>query len=719
MKKLLWLIAVLWLLGPVPIAAQTTGYLTRSNCATITTPIDMSVACLQTTTVGGRTAGHIYIYRGGAWVDVDSGGGGGGTVTSVAVTVPPFLSIAGSPITTSGTLAFSLSGTALPITSGGTGATTAAGARTSLGLAIGTDVQAFDAELTAFAALSGTGLIAHTGAGTLAERTIQGVTNETLVTNGGGVAGNPLIGLATTIDLGAKVAVTPWRIGPTAPATCTIGQAFYDTDAPPGQNLMACTAANTWTLQSGGGGGGGHIIQEEGASLTQRANLNFIGAALTASDGGVDVTNITLSQSPASASVVGTGRAVNTTAPLTGTGTLAADLTIACPTCATTATTATGQVAVMTSATGIRSYSTLGYDGTDLSVGSTAGNYVHLVTAALTGVRTLTVPDAATVTIIPTTATAGQFLTHVTSGGVQTKAQPAFSNLSGAATDAQIPDLNTLSTGLTASRCVETTAAGLLTVAAAVCGSGGGLANAYASTAGNSGSASAAGATQLSILGTNGLSTVAAGGTPNTVTISGAGIASATQTFTNKTLDCEATGNACTNVYEHYIPAAGGTVAAPGSVWSLPATNPAVAFVGAGTYVIQPVLNFADGANALTAQTDWWLPQDWVGTVNAIIMWYGNASGNVVWQLGVSCAGVGETTDIAFATTVFAANAASVGNISNTASTTLTMGTGSPGTCAAGELMNIKITRDPTHGSDTMAGTASFMGIKFIYRRTT
>jgi hypothetical protein len=46
-----------------------------------------------------------------------------GTVTSVAATVPSFLSIAGSPITTSGTLAFTLSGTALPTTSGGTGLT--------------------------------------------------------------------------------------------------------------------------------------------------------------------------------------------------------------------------------------------------------------------------------------------------------------------------------------------------------------------------------------------------------------------------------------------------------------------------------------------------------------------------------------------------------------------------------------------------------------------
>ena len=46
-----------------------------------------------------------------------------GTVTSVAASVPAFLSISGSPITTSGTLAISYSGTALPVANGGTGLT--------------------------------------------------------------------------------------------------------------------------------------------------------------------------------------------------------------------------------------------------------------------------------------------------------------------------------------------------------------------------------------------------------------------------------------------------------------------------------------------------------------------------------------------------------------------------------------------------------------------
>src|SRR4051812_28278317 len=47
----------------------------------------------------------IYIWSGSSWV---SSGSGTGTVTSVALTAPSIFSVAGSPVTTAGTLALTL-----------------------------------------------------------------------------------------------------------------------------------------------------------------------------------------------------------------------------------------------------------------------------------------------------------------------------------------------------------------------------------------------------------------------------------------------------------------------------------------------------------------------------------------------------------------------------------------------------------------------------------
>jgi len=57
----------------------------------------------------------------------------------------------------------------------------------------------YDADVAAIAALSTTGLIARTGAGTAATRTVTGPAAGITVTDGDGVAGNPTLGLANDL----------------------------------------------------------------------------------------------------------------------------------------------------------------------------------------------------------------------------------------------------------------------------------------------------------------------------------------------------------------------------------------------------------------------------------------------------------------------------------------------------------------------------------------
>jgi len=119
---------------------------------------------------------------------------GTGTVTSVAATVPAFLSITGSPVTTTGTLAISLSGTALPVANGGTGQTSYTDGQLLIGNTTGNTLT--KTTLTAGSGISitnggGSISIAATGSGT-----VTSVTGTSPVVSSGGAT--PAISLAAS-----------------------------------------------------------------------------------------------------------------------------------------------------------------------------------------------------------------------------------------------------------------------------------------------------------------------------------------------------------------------------------------------------------------------------------------------------------------------------------------------------------------------------------------
>lgn len=119
--------------GPYPIIWGKTPLLAENLAAGIKFDgFDDDSPCAASTEGGLRWNGTEFQFcdGGGSWAAM--GGGGGGTVSSVALTAPAFLSVAGSPITGSGTLALTFSGTAIPILNGGTGATSATSAFNNL-----------------------------------------------------------------------------------------------------------------------------------------------------------------------------------------------------------------------------------------------------------------------------------------------------------------------------------------------------------------------------------------------------------------------------------------------------------------------------------------------------------------------------------------------------------------------------------------------------------
>ena len=191
--------------------------------------------------------------------------GGGGTVTSVGMSVPSFLSVSGSPVTTSGTLAVTYSGTALPIANGGSGQTTA------------------NAALNAFLPSQAThsGKVLQTDGANTSWQPSVGVSDGSIVVGLGGLGASKAVLVPQVIYLvvPADYELTGWEVfaDPAATLSVDVWYSTFPTLPVVGDSIVATNYITTTAGSSNTGATGSW-----GTTAITRGN--FLAISLTAND---------------------------------------------------------------------------------------------------------------------------------------------------------------------------------------------------------------------------------------------------------------------------------------------------------------------------------------------------------------------------------------------------------------------------------------------------
>jgi hypothetical protein len=273
-------------------------------------------------TLGARGVGTINAT--GLFINGVGVGTGSGSVTSVAMSVPSFLSVAGSPITTSGTLAVTLSGTALPVANGGTGQTTYTDGQLLIGNSTGNTLS--KATLTA-----GSNISITNGNGSITIASTAGSGTVTSVAASGGTTGLSFTGTpittSGTLTLAGTLAIASGGTGATSAsgARLNLGAASSGANA----DITSLTGLTTALTVAQGGTGvatvptNGQVLIGNGAGYTLAGLTAGSGITVTNSAGGITIASTAGGGSVTSVAVSGGTTGLTTSGgPITGSGTI-------------------------------------------------------------------------------------------------------------------------------------------------------------------------------------------------------------------------------------------------------------------------------------------------------------------------------------------------------------------------------------------------------------
>lgn len=156
-------------------------------------------------------------------------------------------------------------------------------------------------------------------------------------------------------------------------------------------------------------------------------------------------------------------------------------------------------------------------------------------------------------------------------------------------------------------------------------------------------------------------------------------------------------------------------------MWDTLATLAPTATCSAGsteTAMMRGTADWPDSDGDYSVQVAFLTPADWDTSKNldALLLWRTSAtSGDVVWQIQTACRADGEVDDVAWNTastvtdtakgTTLQLNSAAITNITKTG-------------CAAGELLHVRVLRNRTHASDSLAAVASLAHVELTLRRS-